>query len=146
MWALIYVGPALERMLGHMRYLALYVLSALGGAVFYYWIVRPYAPAAGASGAIFGLFGAWFVVSKRLRLDSRGIVTLIVINLAFSFIYRSTIAWQDHIGGLITGAVITAAYAYAPRKGRTLAQVGASVAVLAILVIATMLRTHQLTG
>jgi membrane associated rhomboid family serine protease len=146
MWALIYLGPALERMLGHVRYLVLYVLSALGGAVFYYWIVSPLAPAAGASGAIFGLFGAWFVVSKRLRLDSRGIVTLIVINLAFSFIYRSTIAWQDHVGGLITGAVIAAAYAYAPRKGRTGTQVAASVAVLAILVVATMLRTHQLTS
>jgi membrane associated rhomboid family serine protease len=146
MWALIYLGPALERMLGHVRYLALYLLSALGGAVFYYWVVHPYLPAAGASGAIFGLFGAWFVVARRLRLDSRGIVTLIVINLAFSFIYRSTIAWQDHIGGLITGAAVAAAYAYAPRKNRTLTQLAASVAVLAILVVATMLRTHQLTG
>jgi membrane associated rhomboid family serine protease len=144
MWALIYLGPALERMLGHVRYLVLYLLSALGGAVFYYWIVSPNAGAAGASGAVFGLFGAWFVVSRRLRLDSRGIVTLIVINLAFSFFYRSTIAWQDHIGGLVTGAVVAAAYAYAPRKGRTLTQVAASVAVLAIMIVATMLRTHQL--
>jgi membrane associated rhomboid family serine protease len=146
MWALIYLGPALERMLGHTRYLVLYLLSALGGSVFYYWIVHPYAGAAGASGAIFGLFGAWFVVARRLRLDSRGIVALIVINLAFSFIYRSTIAWQDHIGGLITGAVVAAAYAYAPRKNRTVTQVAVSVAVFAILVVATMLRTHQLTS
>jgi membrane associated rhomboid family serine protease len=147
MWALIYLGPALERMLGHVRYLTLYVLSALGGAVFYYWVVDPSGPpAAGASGAIFGLFGAWFVVARRLRLDTRGIVTLIVINLAFSFIYRSTIAWQDHIGGLITGAAVAAAFAYAPQKSRTLTHVAASVAVLAILVVATLLRTHQITG
>jgi membrane associated rhomboid family serine protease len=144
MWALIFVGPALEQMLGRARYLTLYLLSAVGGSVLYYWLVPGNAPAAGASGAIFGLFGAWFVVSRRLRLDTRGIVMLIVINLAFSFIYHSTIAWQDHIGGLVTGAAVTAAFAYAPRKNRTLVQVAASVAVLAILIVATMLRSHQL--
>jgi membrane associated rhomboid family serine protease len=146
MWALIFLGPSLEKLLGRVRYLALYLLSALGGSVFYYWIAQSNAEAAGASGAIFGLFGAWFVVSRRMRLDSRGILVLIVINLAFSFIYRSTIAWQDHVGGLVTGALIAAAFAYAPRKNRTALQVAACVAVLAILVVATVLRTHQLTS
>ncbi len=146
MWALIFVGPSLEKMLGRTRYLSLYLLSAIGGSVLYYWMVAGNQPAAGASGAIFGLFGAWFVVSKRLRLDSRGIVLLIVINLAFSFIYHSTIAWQDHIGGLVTGALITAAFVYAPRKNRTAIQIAAGVAVLAILIVATVLRSHQLTS
>jgi membrane associated rhomboid family serine protease len=144
LWALAYVGPALEKLLGHSRFLGLYLLSALGGSVFYYWIASPNASAAGASGAIFGLFGAWFVVSKRLRLDTRGILVLIAINLAFSFIYHSTIAWQDHIGGLVTGALITAAFVYAPRKNRTALQIGAAVVVLAILVLATALRSHQI--
>jgi membrane associated rhomboid family serine protease len=144
MWALIYVGPALEKMLGHSRYLVLYLLSAVGGSVLYYWMAASNAPAAGASGAIFGLFGAWFVVSKRLRLDTRGIITLIAINLAFSLIYRSSIAWQDHIGGLVTGALVTAAFVYAPRKNRLIIQVGAALAMLAILVVATALRSHQI--
>jgi membrane associated rhomboid family serine protease len=144
MWALIFVGPALEKMLGRSRYLALYLLSAIGGSVLYYWMAAANAPAAGASGAIFGLFGAWFVVSRRLRLDTRGIVILIAINLAFSLIYRSTIAWQDHIGGLVTGALVTAAFVYAPRKNRTAIQIGAGVVVLALLVLATALRSHQI--
>jgi membrane associated rhomboid family serine protease len=144
MWALIYVGPALEKMLGHSKYLVLYLLSAVGGSVLYYWMAASNAPAAGASGAIFGLFGAWFVVSKRLRLDTRGIITLIAINLAFSLIYRSSIAWQDHIGGLVTGALVTAAFVYAPRKNRLIIQVGAALAMLAILVVATALRSHQI--
>ena len=58
MWALLVVGPALERMLGRLRFLAVYLLSALGGAVFFYYLVPPNQPALGASGAVFGLFGA----------------------------------------------------------------------------------------
>jgi membrane associated rhomboid family serine protease len=144
MWALILVGPALERMLGRVRFLAVYLLSALGGSVLFYFFAAPAQPALGASGAIFGLFGAWFVLSRRLRLDSRAIVFLIVLNLAISFAVPS-IAWQDHVGGLITGALLTAAYAYAPRKQRTLIQLSATVVILAILVIAVLARTGQLT-
>jgi membrane associated rhomboid family serine protease len=143
MWALIIVGPALERMLGSARYLAVYLLSAIGGGVFLYYLVPLNQPALGASGAVFGLFGAWFVVSRRLRLDSRGIIGLIVINLVLGFVVPR-IAWQDHIGGLITGAVLTAAYAYAPRSRRFLVQGTATVAVLALLVLAVVVRNGQI--
>ncbi len=146
MWALIFVGPALEGFLGRMRFLAVYLLSAVGGAVMYYFLAPPNYPAVGASGAIFGLFGAWFVVARRLRLDSRGIVVLIVINLALSFWWHNVIAWQDHIGGLLTGALLTAAYAYASGKNRAVLQALATVAILAVLVVAVMVRTGQLTG
>jgi membrane associated rhomboid family serine protease len=146
MWALIFVGPALEGLLGRLRFLGVYLLSAVGGGVMYYFLAAPNAPAVGASGAIFGLFGAWFVVSRRLRLDTRGIVALIAINLALSFFWHTTIAWQAHIGGLLTGAVLTAAYAYAPRKHRVALQVLATVAVVVLLVIAIVVRNGQLTG
>jgi membrane associated rhomboid family serine protease len=142
MWALIVIGPALERMLGSARYLLVYLLSAIGGAVMLYYLA-PGTLALGASGAVFGLFGAWFVVSRRLRLDSRGIVGLIVINLVLGFVVPR-IAWQDHIGGLITGAVITAAYAYAPRSRRFLIQGAATLAVLALLALAVIVRNGQL--
>jgi membrane associated rhomboid family serine protease len=144
MWALYVVGPGLEQMFGRVRFTALYLVSALGGSVLFYYLAAQNQPALGASGAIFGLFGAWFVAAKRLRFDSRGIVMLIVINLALSFIYRSTIAWEDHIGGLITGALLAAAYAYAPRKNRAAIQVGATVVVVALLVVAVAVRNHQL--
>ncbi|MGH3168600.1 MAG: rhomboid family intramembrane serine protease [Trebonia sp.] len=145
MWALLVVGPGLEQMLGRVRFLAVYLVSAVGGSVLFYYLVPPNQPALGASGAIFGLFGAWFVVSKRLRLDSRGIVTLIVANLALSFVFRGTIAWQDHVGGLIVGALITLAYAYAPRKNRTAIQLTATIAMVALLALAVIIRNGQLT-
>jgi membrane associated rhomboid family serine protease len=144
MWALYIVGPGLEQVLGRVRFLAVYLLSAVGGSVLFYYLVPPNQPALGASGAIFGLFGAWFVVSRRLHLDSRGIVMLIGINLALSLVYRSTIAWQDHVGGLITGAVITAAYVYAPRKSQTAVQVIATVAAIVFLAVAVVIRNGQL--
>jgi membrane associated rhomboid family serine protease len=146
MWALIFVGPALESFLGRLRFLAVYLLSAVGGGVMYYYLAPDNAPAVGASGAIFGLFGAWFVVSRRLRLDSRGIVMLIAINLALSLFLHNIIAWQDHIGGLLTGALLTAAYAYAPRKNRAALQLLATIAVVAVLVIAVAIRNGQLTA
>jgi membrane associated rhomboid family serine protease len=146
MWALIFVGPALEGYLGRMRFLAVYLLSAVGGAVMYYYLAPPAYPAVGASGAIFGLFGAWFVVARRLRLDSRGIAILIAINLALSFWFHNVIAWQDHIGGLLTGALLTAAYVYAPARNRAVLQGLATIAVLAVLVAAVVIRSGQLTG
>ena len=147
MWALVFVGPALEGLLGRVRFLAVYLLSAVGGAVMYYFLApQNVFAAAGASGAIFGLFGAWFVVSRRLKLDTRGIVILIAINLALSFFFHNVIAWQDHIGGLLTGALLTAAYAYAPRKNRTVIQVAATVAVVALIAIAIVVRNGQLTS
>ncbi|HEY1381282.1 MAG TPA: rhomboid family intramembrane serine protease, partial [Gemmataceae bacterium] len=146
MWALVFVGPALEGLLGRVRFLAVYLLSAIGGAVMYYYLAAPDHLAAGASGAIYGLFGAWFVVSRRLRIDTRGIVVLIAINLALSFFFHNAIAWQAHIGGLITGALLTAAYAYAPPRNRAAVQAGATVAVVALIVTAVVIRNGQLTS
>jgi membrane associated rhomboid family serine protease len=146
MWALIIVGPALERQFGRVRYLAVYLVSAVGGSVAFYFLGPANELALGASGAIFGLFGAWFVLSRRLRVDSRQVVTLIVINLVISFVFRGSIAWQAHIGGLIAGGLITAAYAWAPRRNRALVQVAATVAIVAILVLGVVVRDHQLIG
>jgi membrane associated rhomboid family serine protease len=145
MWALILVGPALERLLGHLRFVAIYLVSALGGSVLFYLVAPTNVEALGASGAVFGLFGAWFVVARRLRLDSRQIVFLIVINLVFGFVVPH-IAWQAHVGGLLAGGLLTAAYAYAPRNQRALTQLAATAAIIAILVIAVVVRDHQLAA
>jgi membrane associated rhomboid family serine protease len=145
MWALLVVGPAMERVLGSVRYLAVYVASAIGGSIAYFFLAPTNQQALGASGAIFGLFGAWFVLSKRLGLDSRQVVFLIVLNLAIGFAVPF-IAWQAHVGGLVTGGLLTAAYAYAPRRNRALIQVAASAAVVALLIAGLVIRDYQLVG
>jgi membrane associated rhomboid family serine protease len=144
MWALWVLGPQLEQVLGRLRFTVLYLLSALGGNVLLY-LVDPGQPALGASGAIFGLFAAFFVVGRRLGMDTRGIAFLIVINLMFTFTFAG-ISWEGHVGGLITGAVLAVAFAYAPRDRRQAVQVGASAIVAAVLVILTVIQTTALTA
>lgn len=87
MWALYVVGPPLEMWLGRLRFGALYALSALGGSVLVYLLSPLNAGTAGASGAVFGLFGAMFVVARRLNLDIRGIAAIIILNLVFTFVF-----------------------------------------------------------
>ncbi len=145
MWALYVLGPPLEEHLGRARYAALYALSALGGSVMVYLFSDVHAATAGASGAIYGLFGATFVAAKRLHLDVKWLVTLIAINLAMTFSIPG-ISWQGHVGGLITGAVVAAAYVFAPRANRTLVQVGATVGLLILFAALVYGRTATLMG
>lgn len=148
MYALYIVGPPLEIWLGRQRFGSLYVLSAMGGSVLVYLLAPLNAATAGASGAVFGLFGASFVVGKRLNLDVRWVVGLIAINLAFTFVIPLlgglNISWQGHIGGLVTGAIVAAAYAYAPRARRTLVQLSATFALLVLFGLLIWWRTADL--
>ncbi|MEU8308561.1 rhomboid family intramembrane serine protease [Actinomadura sp. NPDC048955] len=144
MWALWAVGPALEQVLGRWRFLALYVLSGLGGSVLLYMVGSPADSAVGASGAIFGLFGAYFVIGRRLGGPVGPIVVLLVINLVITFSVPG-ISWQGHVGGLAVGAALAAAYAYAPDARRRLFHIGAPLAVLVLLAVLVMLRTAELS-
>ena len=145
MWALYVVGPPLEAWLGRLRFGALYTLSGLGGSVLVYLLSHPLSQTAGASGAIFGLFGAIFVVARRLNLDVRMIAAVVVLNLVFTFagpaLGTGAISWQGHVGGLVTGALIAAAYVYAPAQRRNAIQAGVSVAVLVVFAALIAWRT-----
>ena len=140
MYALYVLGPPLEEHLGRARFSSIYGLSALGGSVLVYLLSPVNAATAGASGAIFGLFGATFVASKRLNLDVKWLVGLIAVNLVMSFTFPG-VSWEGHIGGLITGAVVTAAYVYAPQSRRVLVQAGATAAILALFLVLIAWRT-----
>ncbi|WP_341770548.1 rhomboid family intramembrane serine protease [Actinorugispora endophytica] len=111
-FALYVVGPQLENWLGHVRYLALWVVSAVGGSVLGY-LVEPNQLTVGASGAIFGLFGAILLIGRRLRLDTRFILGLLAVNLLITFTVPN-ISWTAHIGGLVSGLLLGGTYAYLP--------------------------------
>ncbi|MGP3924427.1 rhomboid family intramembrane serine protease [Streptomyces sp. 8N616] len=145
MLGLWWLGGPLEAALGRVRYLALYLLSGLGGSALTYWLAGSGQPSLGASGAIFGLLGATAVLMRRMNYDMRPVIVLLVLNLVFTFTWAN-IAWQAHIGGLVVGAAVAYGMVHAPRERRALVQrVTCLVALLAIVAV-VWIRTLQLTG
>ncbi len=144
MWALWILGRYLESTLGPVRFLALYLISGLGGSVAVYWLSAPNAATAGASGAIFGLFAALFVINRKLSRDNSGIIGLLIINLAITFMPGLNISWSGHLGGLVTGGLVALGMAYAPKSQRVPVQVAASVALVVLLMVLTVTRTGML--
>ena len=145
MLGLWFLGPPLEAALGRLRYSALYLLSGLGGSALTFLVSSPGQASLGASGAIFGLFGATAVLMRRMNYDMRPILILLCINLVFTFTWQG-ISWQAHIGGLAVGALIAYAMVHAPRERRTLVQYGACAVMLVLIVAACVVRTLQLTS
>ncbi|HEY0188089.1 MAG TPA: rhomboid family intramembrane serine protease [Cellulomonas sp.] len=142
MYALWSVGPFLETALGRWRFTVLYLLSALGGSVMYLLLASPDGTAwntglYGASGAVFGLFGAVLVVLRRVGRGAGSILGVILVNAVLGFVLPG-IAWQAHLGGLVVGAALGTAFAYAPRERRQVVGV-ASCAVVAVLLVAAVL-------
>jgi membrane associated rhomboid family serine protease len=137
-------GSFLEMALGRSRFLALYLLSGLVGSVAVYWLSPTNGSSLGASGAVFGLFGAALVILLKQHRDVRQLLILLGINLVFSFT-ASNISWQAHIGGLLSGLLMGAGFAYAPRAQRNQVQLAMLVGVGVFVVLATAVRTAALT-
>lgn len=147
MYALWIMGPFLEAMLGRARYVALYVLCAVGGSVGVLLLATPgtaswYTAAIGASGAIFGLFGAIAVVLRRTGQNATSMITLIVVNFALGFVIQG-IAWQAHLGGLVVGVILGLVFAYVPADRRAVLS-WAACAVVALALV--LLSVHAYAG
>ncbi len=132
MYALLLLGDTVERQLGRWRYIALYFAAGLAGSAASYAFSLN--GGIGASGAIFGLFGALFVIQKRMRADTSQLVVVLLLNLGIALVFPN-IDWRAHVGGLVAGAVITAGYVYLGR-GATRAPLHA--AVVAVVVVVTL--------
>ena len=144
MLALYILGPQLELAIGRIRFLALYLLSALSGSLLVYWAAPEYQPTVGASGAIFGLMGALLVVSFKLRVNVQSILVWIGINFLLT-VSLSNISWQGHLGGFVGGLLVATVLVYAPRgPRRTTYQVVGMVAFAALIALATIARTAAL--
>jgi membrane associated rhomboid family serine protease len=143
MLALVVIGPSLESLLGRNRFIAVYVLAALGGSAAVYAFGSPAVPVVGASGAIFGLFGASLVMVRKLGLDPQWLIGVIVLNFVFTFSVHG-ISRLGHLGGFITGAVCAVAIAGLPRMRQRLspqAQAAGLCGVLGVLLVVVAVRT-----
>lgn len=117
MVSLVMLGVYLERLLGAVRYLSVFILTGLVGSIFCLFLtdysslvgsssllLSPITLVVGASGAIFGLFGVLGVIQYlNQRVDS-SFLTVLALNAIISFTVPN-IAWQGHLGGFIAGVI-----------------------------------------
>ena len=144
MLALWILGPQLEMAIGRVRFLALYLISALAGSALVYWVAPVDGSTLGASGAIFGLMGGLLVLALKVRGNVQPILMWIGLNFLITVVGRGFISWQGHLGGFLGGTLIAAVLVYAPRAHRTLWQTAGLSAVTLGLVVAVLLRTATL--
>lgn len=132
----IYIfGRVIEPMLGPSRFLALYLVSILGGSAMVLWLSEPVVPVVGASGAFFGLMGAYFIMLRSIGDRSGQLVGLIAINLAFGF-FVPNISWQGHLGGLLAGMAVSWVYSKT-RYGKPIMQKVGVLGVVGVIALVT---------
>jgi membrane associated rhomboid family serine protease len=119
MYALFWLGRMIEPALGHARFLGIYFASLLTGSLGVL-LLEPNAQAVGASGAIFGLFGASLVMARNrnISLVQTGLLPVLALNLIITFLPGSHIAYGAHLGGLLGGLVAAFAVEEIARRGR----------------------------
>jgi len=132
------LGPLLEGLIGRARFLVVYVLSAFGGSLAVLYLA-PAQAVVGASGAIFGMLGAFFIIQRRLGGQSMQLIVLIGINLAIGFVVPG-ISWQAHVGGLVVGALAALIMVRTRRVDERKKQRALLIGLAIVLVLATVAR------
>lgn len=138
MYTLWIFGQLLEGLLGRSRFLVLYLISGFAGSVGVLWLGDPRMGVVGASGAIFGLMGAFLVIQRRLGGQTTQLFVLLGINLVIGFVPGFNIAWQAHLGGLVAGALVGLIYIETRKPSQLALQVGLLVALVALLVVLSL--------
>ncbi|MFB6774823.1 rhomboid family intramembrane serine protease [Streptomyces sp. NPDC056337] len=144
MVALWHLGRVVELMLGRVRFVVLYLLSALGGSVLVLILADPGQATVGASGAVFGAGAAYYVLHRRLGARMAPVnrsMVLLLLWLVVSAWFGSS--WQGHLGGLLTGGAVALAFAYGRRPA---VRAGACLGLLALLAVTAAARVAELTG
>lgn len=138
MYTLWIFGQLLEGLLGKWRFLSLYLIAGLGGSVGVLWLGDPRMGVVGASGAIFGLMGAFLVIQRRLGGQTTQLFVLLGINLVIGFVPGFNIAWQAHLGGLLVGALVGLIYIETRKRSQQALQVWLLIALVIVLVLLSL--------
>lgn len=144
MMALFVLGPTLEQIMGRARFLAVYLMGALGGSLVVLWLSDATGSTLGASGALFGVLGGLLVTFTKARLNTQWITQNIVIAAVITIVGWQYISWQGHLGGFIGGAAAAAVIAFAPKARRSLVQWAGIGVLLAIFLALALLRVAAL--
>jgi membrane associated rhomboid family serine protease len=107
MFSLLVLGNPIEAALGKTRFLIIFFVSLLTGSLASIYLNSGPHDSVGASGAIFGLFGAFIALRNRINGGARDIYVIVGLNFALGFILGG-VDWRAHLGGLIGGYLATA--------------------------------------
>lgn len=142
MYTLWIFGQLLEGLLGRWRFLALYLISGLAGSVGVVVFGDPMTSVLGASGAIFGLMGAFVVIQRRFGVNLTQLYVLLAINLAIGFLPGANISWQAHLGGLLGGALVGFIYLETRERSRR----GIQIALLSAFAVALVVVAYAVAA
>jgi membrane associated rhomboid family serine protease len=106
MLALHSLGTPIETFLGRSKFLIIFFVSLIGGSIASALFLGYNGYSIGASGAVFGLFGAWAVISKRIGAEFKSVLVIIGLNFVLGFTIGG-VDWRAHLGGLIAGYAVT---------------------------------------
>ena len=106
MMALHQLGTPLEYVFGKTKFMVIFLFSLLTGSLLSTFLMSPNGYSIGASGAVFGLFGAFIAVGNRIGVEVKSIYAIVAINFAIGFTIGG-VDWHAHLGGLIGGYLIT---------------------------------------
>jgi len=106
MLALHSLGAPIEAFLGRAKFLLIFFVSLIGASLTSAMFLGYNGYSIGASGAVFGLFGAWIVIGRRIGAEVKSTYVIIGLNFALGFTIGG-VDWRAHLGGLITGALFT---------------------------------------
>ncbi len=143
MYSLYIFGSILEPMLGRLRFLAVWLISVFGSSVAVMYLNTPDTWVIGASGGVFGLMAAYFVVLRAVGERSQSLLGLIAINLVFGFIMPG-VSWQAHLGGLFAGGAMTAVYANTRNGNQRSTQLIGAIGVVLVFVALTFYRMQTM--
>ncbi len=137
-FSLYVLGTLVERLIGPARFVTLFLLAGFGGSVAVLWLA-PAVAVVGASGAIFGLFGALFVIQRSFGGANVQLLIVLALNLVMGFIVPG-ISWQAHIGGLVVGSLVAWVMVATRQPDQRARQVGLLIAVGGSLIALTAAR------
>jgi membrane associated rhomboid family serine protease len=106
MIALHSLGTPIETLLGRTKFLVIFFISLIGGSIASALYLGYNGYSIGVSGAVFGLFGSWIVIGRRIGAEVKSTLVIIGLNFVLGFTIGG-VDWRAHLGGLITGAAIT---------------------------------------
>ena len=145
MVALLVLGPPVEAALGRVRFSSLYLLAGVVGFGFSFLLGPVNGLSVGASGAIFGVCGAWYSLARAKHKDTAAFALLLILLLVYSF-YEPSVDWRAHVGGLATGLAAGALVARTARwpRRRALPELAGAATVLAVLAAMVLVSAGQI--